>query len=185
MDLGIGYRVYPPIAETTAGQLDLLGQFFEEAIEITANVCRTVFEINVICRYCLSSTQHLDNYAAQAGTDEISIYKSIKDLADNEADPNNIRILDAHIEQIRNTLQKHGKPLKPARPSLFQMAKEVGLQKEYQTLYGIYSKYVHASAWFVLRKREHIDLPMYRITMQLHTQLYAGDTCKRLEDLRE
>lgn len=54
----------PPIAETTAGQLDLLGQFFEEAIEITANVCRTVFEINVICRYCLSSTQHLDNYAA-------------------------------------------------------------------------------------------------------------------------
>jgi hypothetical protein len=93
--------------------------------------------------------------------------------------------LDGHIEQILGTLQKHGKSLKPDRPSLFQMAKEVGLGNEYQTLYDIYSKYVHASAWFVLRKREHIDLPMYRIPMQLHTQLYAAETLKRLEDIRD
>src|SRR4030042_541193 len=66
-------------------------------------------------------------------------------LADEDTDPKSRKILDEHIEWIRSTLQKHGKSLKPDRPSLFQMAKEVGLENEYQTLYGIYSKYVHAS----------------------------------------
>jgi hypothetical protein len=69
-------------------------------------------------------------------------------------------------------------------PTLFfAFAKEIGLKNEYESMYGIYSKYVHASAWFVLRKRDHIDLPMYRMPMQIHTQLYAGDTLKRLEEL--
>ncbi|NCO52512.1 MAG: hypothetical protein GW875_10475 [Deltaproteobacteria bacterium] len=185
MDLDIGCRVFPAIAEATAGQLDLLGRFFEEPIEITANICRSIFEINIVFRYSLSSTQHLDDFAAQIGSDEISIYKSLKKLADDKTDPNNIKVIDAHIEQIRNTMRKHGKSLKPDRPSLSQMAKEVGVEKEYEIFYGIYSKYVHASAWFVLRKREHIDLPMYRTPMQLRAQLYAGDTCKRLEDLRD
>ena len=73
----------------------------------------------------------------------------------------------------------------PWRVSLYQMAKEIGLKGEYDAMYGIYSKYVHASAWFVLRKRDHIDLPTYRMPMQLHTQLYAADTLKRLEELKE
>ncbi len=42
-----------------------------------------------------------------------------------------------------------------------------------------------ASAWFVLMKRDHIDLPIFRIQMQWYTQIYAGNTCKRLEDIRD
>jgi len=184
-DLGDGCRVYPSIAESTATQLDLLGRLFDESIEITANICRTVFEINVVFRYCLLSPQNLENYTAQAATDEISIYKSYKKLADADTDPKILRILDDYIEQIRQKLHRHGKPLKPDRLSVFQMAKEVGLENEYQTLYGIYSKYVHASAWLVLRKRDHIDLPIFRHQMQWYTQIYAGDTLKRLEDIRD
>jgi hypothetical protein len=183
-DLAVGCRVYPEIARSTAEQLELLAKHIEEPIEITASVCRTVFEINVVCRYCLSSTERLDAYADQSGTDEISICKSIKSLADKNTDPKNIKLLDQHINHIRSVLKKHGRNLKPERQSLYQMAKEVGLKDEYDAMYGIYSKYVHASAWFVLRKRDHIDLPMYRIPMQLHTQLYAADTLKRLEDLK-
>lgn len=183
--LGVGCRVYPEIARSTADQLELLAKHIEEPIEITASVCRTVFEINVVCRYCLSSTERLDAYADQSGTDEISIYKAIKSLADEDTDPKNIELLDLHINHIRSVLTKHGRSLKPERPSLYQMAKEIGLKDEYEAMYGIYSKYVHASAWFVLRKRDHIDLPMYRMPMQLHTQLYAADTLKRLEDLKE
>ncbi|KIN15694.1 hypothetical protein KV699_04095 [Vreelandella titanicae] len=182
-DLGVGCRVYPEIGRSTAEQLQLFGKLLEEPIEVTANVCRTVFEINVVLRYCLSSTERLDAYADQAGTDEISIYKSIKGLADGNTDPKDIALLDQHINNIRSTLQKHGRSLKPERTSLYQMAKEIGLKDEYESMYGIYSKYVHASAWFVLRKRDHIDLPMYRTPMQLHTQLYAADTLLRLQEL--
>ena len=184
-DLDVGCRVYPSVAESTAMQLELLARLLNEPIEITANVCRTVFEINVVFRYCLSSNKCLDDYATQAGTDELSIYKSIKSLSDEDTDPNRLQLLDAHMDQIRTVLTKHGKSLKPNRPSLFQMAKEIGLKKEYESMYGIYSKYVHASAWFVLRKRDHIDLPVYRLPMQLHSQLYAADTLNRLEDLRD
>lgn len=184
-DLGIGCRVYPEIGRSTAEQLQLLAKLFEEPIEITANVCRTVFEINVTLRYCLSLPVRLDAFANQAGTDEISIYKSIKDLADEDTDRRKLDLLDQHMNQIRDILRKHGRSLKPDRTSMFQMAKEVGLKDEYDSMYGIYSKYVHASAWFVLRKRDHIDLPVYRITMQLHTQLYAADTLNRLQELHD
>ena len=182
-DLGVGCRVYPETARSTAEQLQLLAKLLEEPIEITANVCRTVFEVNVVFRYCLSSPERLDAYADQSATDEISIYKSIKGLADHETDPRNLELLEQHINHIRDVLSKHGRSLKPERTSLFQMAKEIDLKDEYESMYGIYSKYVHASAWFVLRKREHIDLPMYRLPMQLHTQLYAADTLGRLKEL--
>jgi hypothetical protein len=184
-DLGSGCRVYPGIADATARQLELLQCFFEEPIEITANICRTIFEINVVFRYCLSLPQRLDDYMTQAATDEISIYKSIKELNVTDPDPNILATLNTHIDQIRKTVQKHGKTLKPDRPSFYEMAKEVGLNNEYSALYGTYSKYVHASAWLVLRKREHIDLPVFRFTMQVNAQLYAANTLKLLEDIRD
>ena len=184
IELGTGCRVYPAIADSTARQLQLLARLVDEPIEITASVCRTVFEINVVFRYCFSSPQHLDDYAIQAATDEISIYKSLRGLANGESDANDVKVLDSHIEQMRATLLKHGKSLKPDRPSLFQMAKAIGLEEEYQSFYGIYSKYVHASAWFVLRKREHIDLPMYRLPMQIHAQLYGADTLERQKEIQ-
>lgn len=184
-DLDVGCRVYPAIARSTAEQLQLLAKHLEAPIEITANVCRTVFEINVVLRYCLSDFERLDVYATQAATDEISIYKSIKRLADETTDPKNLALLDKHINQIRSVLTKHGKQLKPDRPSLFLMAKEVGLSSEYDSMYGIYSKYVHASAWFVVRDRDQIDRPMYRSPMQLHSQLYAADTLCRLQELNQ
>jgi len=182
-DLGTGCRVYSAIAEATAAQLDLLGRLFDESIEITANICRTVFEINVVFRYCLLSRQHLEDFATRTATEEISIYKSIKKFADKDTDPTNLKILDAHIEKTRRLLERHGRPLKLNRLSTSQMAKDVGLEVEYKNLYGIYSKYIHASAWFVLSKRDRIDLPVFRYLMQWNSQIYAGDTLKRLEDI--
>ena len=182
-DLEAGARVYPGIARSTAGQLKLLAKHIEEPIEITANICRTVFEINVVLQFCISSKERLESYAEQSATDEISIYKAIKKLKHDDTDPNDLALIDEHINQIRSLLEKHGKSFKPERTALYQMAKDVGLKEEYDTMYGIYSKYVHASAWFVLRNRDHIDLPMYRLPMQIHTQLYASDTLNRLQEI--
>ncbi len=182
-DLDVGCRVYPAIAKSTADQLKLLAKLIEEPIEITANICRTVFEINIVFRYCLSSKERLDAFADQSATDEISILKAIKSLANKNTNSQNLIILDERINQIRSSLVRHGRMLKPDRASISEMAKEIGLKEEYSSMYGIYSKYVHASAWFILRQRDHIDLPMLRIPMQLHTQLYAADTLFRLQEL--
>lgn len=161
-DLGVECRVYTEIARSTAEQLEMLAKHIGEPIEITANICRTVFEINVVFRYCLSSADRLNAYADQSATDEISIYKAIKSLADKDSDPQDIEVLDQHVGRIQSVLKKHGRSVKPERRSLYQMVKEIGLKKGYESMYGIYSKYVHASAWFVLRKRDYIDLPMYK-----------------------
>jgi hypothetical protein len=182
-DIDIGCRVYPAIADSTARQLGLLARMLEEPIEIAAGICRTVFEINIALRYCLSSPQRLDNYSIQAATDEISIYQSIIDLRDHDASETSLESLRDHIEQIKATLVKHGKSLKAVRAPWLQMAKDVGYEQEYQAFYGLYSKYVHASAWFVLRNRDHIDLPTYRFTMEINAQGYAADTLARLEEV--
>ena len=176
-------RVFPRIARSTAEQLLLLARFISEPIEITASVCRTVFEINVTFRYCLLTQENLEDFATQRGTDEISIYKAIKRLPTEGDHTEQLAILDKHIEHLRGILRRHNRPMKPVRPSLREMVKAVGAESDYDCLYGLYSKYVHASAWFVLAERDHFDLPVFRQVMQLHTQLYAGDTLGRLEEL--
>jgi hypothetical protein len=182
-ELEVGCRVYPGIARSTAEQLELLKKHLEDPIEISASVCRTVFEINVVFRYCLSSNERLNAYADQAATDEISIYKSIKQLAEEDTDPNNLKLLDDHMNQIRAVMMKHGRDLKPERATTYQMAKEIGLGDEYDAMYGIYSKYVHASAWFVTRPRDHIDLPPFRLALLVNSQVYSLDTVARLSAL--
>jgi len=182
-DLDTGCRVYPRIARSTADQLKLLAHLIDEPIEIAASICRTVFEINVTFRYCLLSSERLNDFATQRGADEISIYKSIKRFS-TEGDQNEwIAAIDRHIEHHRDILRRHKRPLKPDRPSLKEMVKAVGVESDYDCLYGLYSKYVHASAWFVLGERDHIDFPEFRQVMWLETQKYAGDTLSCLEEL--
>ena len=182
-DLGIASRVYPRIARSTADQLGLLSRLVTEQIEITASVCRTVFEINVTFRFCLSSPERLEHFATQRGTDEISIYKALKKMPTEGDQTARLAVLDLRIEHLRAILERHERPLKPDRPTLREMVKAVDLESDYDCLYSLYSKYVHASAWFVLGERDRIDLPAFRQIMQLHAQLYASDTLGRLEEL--
>jgi hypothetical protein len=182
-DLQEGCRVYPAIARSTADQIQLLATHAEERIEITAGVCRLVFEMNVVLRYCLSSQARLMAYADQSVTDEISTHKAIKQLAHSGTNPITIHAIDQRIAELRDLMSRHDRNLSPERCSTAQMAKEVGLQEDYDALYGLYSKYVHASAWFVLRPRGHTDTAEYRMLMQIRTQVYANDTLHRLNEL--
>jgi hypothetical protein len=182
-DLGNGCRAYPRIARSTAEQLLLLSRHLTENIEITAGVCRIVFEINVTFRYCLSSPERLKDFVTQRGTDEISIYKAIKRLPREGDFTQQLHVIDERIQQLRSINQRHNLPLKPDRPSLRDMAKEAGVESDYDCLYSLYSKYVHASAWFVLAERDHFDLPVFRTLMQVKTQVYAADTLARLDKL--
>ena len=182
-DMGDASRVYPRIARSTADQLELLSRLMSEQIEITANVCRTVFEINVTFRFCLSLPERLADFATQRGTDEISIWKAIKKMPTEGDQSAGLATLELRIEHLRATLERRGRSAKPARPSLREMAKAVDLESDYDCLYSLYSKYVHASAWFVLGERDHVDLPAFRQIMQIQAQLYATDTLGRLEEL--
>lgn len=181
--MGDASRVYPRIARSTADQLELLSRLISEQIEITANVCRTVFEINVTFRFCLSLPERLADFTTQRGTDEISIWKAIKKMPTEGDQSAGLATLELRIEHLRATLERHGRLAKPARPSLREMAKAVDLESDYDCLYSLYSKYVHASAWFVLGERDHVDLPVIRQIMQIQAQLYATDTLGRLEEL--
>jgi hypothetical protein len=77
-------------------------------------------------------------------------------------------------------MARHNRNPSPDRCSTRELAKEVGLQDDYDALYGLFSKYVHASAWFVLRPRAHTDTPDYRMSLQVNTQVYAHDMLNRL-----
>jgi len=173
-------RVYAQLADAASRQIILLAKHAEEPIEINANICRTIFEINILFRYCLSSVDRLNAFADQSGTDEISIYKGIRSLQNENTDPKYLEQLEKHIIQIRSILQKHNRNLYPERKSASQMAKDVGAEKEYEAFYGFYSKYVHASAWLIIRNREDIDLPLFRSIIYLQAQAYSWDILGRL-----
>lgn len=175
-------HVYSQIGNSASQQITLLAKHIKEPIEITANICRLIFEIDILFRYCFSSIERLNSVADQSGTDEISIYKGIKSLRHNNSDLQNLELLEKHINHIRSILQKHNRNLSPERKSVSQMAKDLGLDKEYEAFYGFYSKYVHASAWFVIRSREHIDLPLFRSIIHFNAQKYAWDILYRLND---
>ncbi len=181
-NIGLVCRVLPRFARATADQLKMLTQRFDDQIEISANICRSVFEINITLRFCLSDFQHLENFATQRVTDEISIYKNLKRLKTVGDNTQQITEINKHIDHLRSILAKHDRSSKTDRLSLMQMAKNVGLQNDYEALYGLYSKYVHASAWFVLGERDHIDLPVFRQIMWIHTQMYSADSLERLEN---
>lgn len=182
-ELGAGCRVYPAIAQATADQLSLLAELVQHPLEITAGVCRLVFEINVVLRYCLSSQARLEAFNDQAEADEVSILKAIKTLAHDQSQPAILQAIDRQMKEIRERQERNDRNLLPEWRTLKQMVKEVGLQQDYDALYGLYSKYVHASAWFVVRPRADTDIFEYRAIMQVNVQHYAGDTLVRLREL--
>ena len=167
-------RVLSMFALTTSEQLRMLSRLIYEPIEITANVCRSIFEMNIVLKFCLLNDKNLEDFATQRVTDEISIYKNVKKLGEADRSGKEIKILNDYIKELKSKLEKYSRPFKPDRYSIYQMAKEVGLQSEYDSLYGLYSKYVHASAWFVLGQRDHIDLESFRQIMVVHSQYYAS-----------
>lgn len=179
-DIGNANGVYAGVGRSTADQLALMRENVDGPIEITACVVRTVFEINLALRFCCLSLDNMNAFIAQSVTDEISIYKAIKRLAHEGTPSESLTVIDTHIESLRSKLHRHNLPLKPHRVTTSKMAEAVGLSSEYDTMYAIYSKYVHASAWLVLREKRTTDAPTFRLPMQANAQLYAVDTLERL-----
>jgi hypothetical protein len=182
-DIGNANGLYAGIGTTTARHLSILRENLEGPIEIAACVVRTVFEINITLRYCCLSAENMEAFIAQAFSDEISLWKSFKKLASGDPPQASVATLNSRIEVIREWLRRQNLPTSPDRRAVSEMANAVGLKKEYETMYNIYSKYVHASGWLVLRRKEVIDNDNFRSVMQLHTQLYAHDTLARLKEV--
>lgn len=182
-DIGDGCRVYPAISNSTAEQLLLLSRNISESIEVSAGVCRAIFEMNITIRYCMVSDENLMSYAERSATDEISLYKRIIEYAKPDADAALVDELRKRITEIKDLLNSHGRKSKHEALSFSKMANEVGVGDEYSSMYEIYSKYIHAGAWIVLRDRGHTDFPEMRSILQIKAQQYAADTLYRVSSM--
>jgi len=180
-ELGAASRVLGGIARATARQLAILRSSFDHPIEVSASACRTVFELNVLCRYARLSDAYMDAVITWRASDETALLKGALRLSDGFT-PQAEQVVRDRVTHIEQKLQQYG--LNAAPPvSLFKMAEAACVEEEYKALYGFYSKYVHATGWLVCANDAERDCYEYRQIFLIQSQTYASDTHSRVIEL--
>lgn len=145
-----------------------------------ARAVRNSLEANLIGRYCIAAEENLANWLTLRVQEEIDILQSLLTIqasgeAAQAADKIRGRILElqAHCERLER---------RPARrlPKWRRLAQDHGLANDYDALYGLFSKYVHPSAWSIL-KPDQGWARTFSDTFVIYTQLYAVDLAARTQ----
>jgi hypothetical protein len=173
--LGDACRVLPNVLRCTARQLRILAASAGLPIEVAAGACRTVFEVNLRLRLVATSSANLQDFQVERVFDELGFLSAFKGLANSSQPPSGLALIESRIKDIQCFIKKRNL-VKPRRQTVLDRAKAVGLEREYQTLYGFYSKYVHGSAWLVNAADEERDGEDYRNIFTILAQRYAADT---------
>jgi hypothetical protein len=175
-------RVFPNVLRCIARQLRLLEGSSNLPVEAAAGACRIVFELNLRVRLMMQKPEFIRTFLAERLFEEISLLNAIRRLADKDTDPSHLKSIDSRIEEIQRYIAKH-KVSKPEPQSTFHLAEATGLEEEYKSLYGFYSKYTHASSWLVNATFEGEGGDEgNRNIFQIQTQLYAFESLKRIQD---
>lgn len=178
--LGDASSVIPGILKGTARQLAIAATSRDVFLEITAGACRTVFELNIRARLCISNAIEIERFQIESVRDEISFTRSLLLLARDENN-NSAMVLKSRIDYLEEFLKRRKAPSYKRR-SVKDAAVQVGLKSEYEALYGFYSKYVHATGWLTFAKDDVRESPQYRNIFLTMMQVYAADTYKRTVD---
>jgi hypothetical protein len=165
-------RALPNLLRYTARQLNTLDISQSLPVEVSAGCCRAVFEANVTTRLIVTDPAALKNFEAERLYDEKEFLEIFSKLTD-ESDNRKVQLIE-RIHYLEGMAIKHNLP-KPKKQTWRDKAKVVGLEHEYSTLYGFYSKYTHASSWQINASKEARDGD-YRNILVDQCQFYSADT---------
>jgi hypothetical protein len=147
-------------------------------VEHDARCVRNIFETNLIVRYICKSPDNTLHWLALRLQEEIDILRSTSTLAlSGEHQDQQSRVRE-RIEFLEEILRERGMPRPPRLPRWSALALELGCEADYEALYGAYSKYVHPSAWTIVRPEPAWDA-IFAKAFLVHSQLYAVDAVSR------
>lgn len=160
--------------------IGLYAQNLSGPLALLAFCTRTVFELNVRTRHVLLSPANLKQWMAEAADDHVELLKAIIGIA--EPDDPRAGSLRHDLQRIEGLKVKHKLPeLRKADTQIAALAREINLEQEHKSLFKIFSKLVHPTAYLVNSANVMEDAQMRNVLL-VHFQIYALDLFKRITD---
>jgi hypothetical protein len=150
-------------------------------VEVCALSVRNAFEINLIVRYVSENRENAVHWMQVRIKEEADILRSGLKFGDGgESDPRAAPIRQ-RLEYLEEYLAVRGATTPKPLPRWAALAERYRLDDEYRGLYGLYSKYVHPSAWTLVKPDNSWD-PLFTTIFVVHLQVYAYSTATRAAD---
>lgn len=140
-------------------------------VEEGARAVRSIFETSLIIRYVAASRENTVHWIATRVKEEGDILRASLTLegADNNEALDPIR---DRIEEVDQYLREKGMEKPKRLPRWSSLAESHGLKEDYRALYGVFSKYVHPSAWTLVKPDTSWD-PLFSELFLVYAQMYA------------
>lgn len=169
LQLGAFSRVFPGILICVGRQLILMEHAGAFPVEVTAGAGRVTFEAMVLVARMGLNQRRIDEFEATRWFEEAELLRRLNRLSPA---PWLQERRQAALEHIRRHNLR-----RPATVSIADQAKSVRMKPFYDSLYGLFSKYTHASAWLFSECAQEDD-SIYRDVFIPLTYQLAGDVLK-------
>jgi hypothetical protein len=167
------FVLYNLLSHTT-DQVNRLRTALADSTPVLAWVARSLFELNLVVRYILSSNERLEKFTTEAFVDQIQIYEGFLHLQQEDTPQKTIQLVQDQLSKLRSILDKHGR--KPAKKLLGagEMADDLGVKDEYAAFFKLYSKYVHPTSFLVNSSPQVLaSFEFVRTIFLINSQKYA------------
>jgi hypothetical protein len=146
-ETGSFYHIFSALSDATKTNYIILRKAFEDDEQtLMAWSCRNLLELAIFTKFALSSRANADEFAADRLIDGLQIGTSLKKL-ELYLNPQQVgSALDAVINQFKKQMSDKG-ITRTKFHSVKELAKQVGMLDEYETINKVCSKFVHPSAW--------------------------------------
>jgi hypothetical protein len=160
----------------------LLGSFEEACLPLLAYATRNLLELLIWTAYVLKSNENTSRFAQDWLLDAIGLLEGLEGwhLAHGGV-PSELTSTTKTLEDLRT--QRTGWGLDNARYlRVAEVARDLGLQEEYDNLFKVYSKIVHPTSWSILGMEKKLDPEGIKRLLLFRGVFYAGKTFCLIND---
>ncbi|MDD5344518.1 MAG: DUF5677 domain-containing protein [Smithella sp.] len=157
-----------------------LATFYPDVADISALCARNLFEINLIARAIIESEHSLNAWLGQRASDEIDVITGMLQFINDESSTD-YKKLESRRAEIQHICSRHN--IKPTKPFIIRnLACQFNLEKEYDALYKLFSKYIHPSSWLINGDSPQLESSAALNIFIICAQLYASELYSRVSE---
>lgn len=146
--------------------------------ETLALSTRNIFELNMIYQYTCLNDENLREWIGNKAKDEIEILEGMLTLSE-KPNSEDEKIVKARIDSIKTTAQNNNYKISK-QLNTKMLAEKVGLVKEYEGLFKLYSKFIHPTSYLINSNPEAINSLQYKNIFLMQFQIYLSDLENKL-----
>lgn len=143
--------------------------------QVLAFLCRNLYELNVVLRNVLVSTEEAEIWLSEHYLDE---REALERLVEDRAGASTTT-LKARITTIDQMIASNNWTGRTPR-SMHKRAENAGLATDHRVMYKLISKFTHPTSWTVNGDWDEIQSHEYQKLMVIYAQRFALDSAERV-----